>query len=209
MQRATLRFLEYAQLAWSGLSATDNRKLERLQRRAARLITGERLGEQSRGNIEHDLLLSRAGLSTLSSRLCLAIKLFHKLLHSRPEPLRELFFPFAHTTSSRCHRKFTTPTPSPTSTHYPLQGILFAEKPNVVKNPGKVRARTNGLFQGFSRHLASRHLNLSSLILMYYYVVPRPTLPISILFLSLCPSLELFPTRHSSTHQQHHIPESH
>ena len=48
--------LEYAQLAWSGLSATDNRKLERLQRRAARLITGERLGEQSRGNNEHDLL---------------------------------------------------------------------------------------------------------------------------------------------------------
>ena len=46
--------LEYAQLAWSGLSATDSRKLERLQRRAARLITGERLGEQSRGNIEHD-----------------------------------------------------------------------------------------------------------------------------------------------------------
>ena len=46
----------------------------------------------------------------------------------------------------------TTPTPSPTSTHYPLQGILF---------------------------------------------------------LSLCPSLELSPTRHSSTHQQHRIPESH
>ena len=65
--------LEYAQLAWSGLSATDNRKLERLQRRAARLITGEHLGEQSRGNIEHDLLLSRAGLSTLSSRRRVAL----------------------------------------------------------------------------------------------------------------------------------------
>ena len=33
-----------------------------------------------------------------------------------------------------------------------------------------------GLFQGFSRHLASGHLNLSAL-LMSYYVVPRPTLP--------------------------------
>ena len=31
--------------------------------------------------------------------------MFHKRLHSRPEPLRDLLFPFAHTTSSRCRRK--------------------------------------------------------------------------------------------------------
>ena len=34
-----------------------------------------------------------------------SLTLFHKLLHSRPEPLRELLCPFAHTTSSRCRRK--------------------------------------------------------------------------------------------------------
>ena len=85
--------LEYAQLAWSGLSATDNRKLERLQRRAARLITGERLGEQSRGNIEHDLLLSRAGLSTLSSRRRVALcMLAFDLVHCRLPPHCTHFF---------------------------------------------------------------------------------------------------------------------
>ena len=85
--------LEYAQLAWSGLSATDNRKLERLQRRAARLITAERLGEQSRGNIEHDVLLSRAGLSTLSScqRVALCM-LASDLVHCRLPPHCTHFF---------------------------------------------------------------------------------------------------------------------
>ena len=41
-----------------------------------------------------------------------------------------------------------------------------------------IRRFKPGLFQDFSRHLVYRDLNLSTL-LMYYYVVPRPTLLIS------------------------------
>ncbi len=56
--------LEYASVAWSGVSVTEKLHLERIQRRAARLITGE----SPRSDTPHDILLARAGLPTLSSQ---------------------------------------------------------------------------------------------------------------------------------------------
>ena len=53
-----------------------------------------------------ETLLEKLGWPALRWRREISsLTLFHKLLHSRPEPLRELLFPFAHTTSSRCRRK--------------------------------------------------------------------------------------------------------
>ena len=53
-----------------------------------------------------ETLLEQLGWPALRWRREISsLTLFHKLLHSRPEPLRELLFPFAHTTSSRCRRK--------------------------------------------------------------------------------------------------------
>ena len=56
--------LEYSSVAWTGLSTTEKQLLERIQRKAERLITDE----TTRYDIPHDILLSRAGLATLSSR---------------------------------------------------------------------------------------------------------------------------------------------
>ena len=49
--------LEYACTAWSGLSASDSARLERLQRRAARLISGI----APRSDTPHTIILARAG----------------------------------------------------------------------------------------------------------------------------------------------------
>ena len=73
--------LDYASVAWSGLSTTEKHLLERIQRKAARLITSE----TTRHDIPHDILLSRAGLPTLSSRreveqIVFAFKFLHNLL---------------------------------------------------------------------------------------------------------------------------------
>ena len=56
--------LEYASVAWCGLSSTASYSLERLQRRAARLISGLPV----RSDTPHDIILARAGLQPLSSR---------------------------------------------------------------------------------------------------------------------------------------------
>ena len=56
--------MEYASLAWSGVSATDSDRLERLQRSAARLIVGVSPLEE----IDNQILLARAGLEPLSLR---------------------------------------------------------------------------------------------------------------------------------------------
>ena len=56
--------LKYASVAWSGLSTTEKELLERIQQKAARLITGE----TTRHDIPHDTLLSQAGIPTLSYR---------------------------------------------------------------------------------------------------------------------------------------------
>ena len=58
--------LEYAQLAWCGLSAQDINHLERLQRRAARVITGVK--PWSSTGTCHEVLLAHAGQPTLSER---------------------------------------------------------------------------------------------------------------------------------------------
>ena len=63
-----LPVLEYASLAWSGLGTINAERLERLQRTAARLITGTRLVE----NVPREILLARAGLDKLAD--CQKIK---------------------------------------------------------------------------------------------------------------------------------------
>ena len=64
--------LEYSSIVWSGLSQTDSSRLERLNRRAARLITRcSRLCD-----LPHPVLLARAGLQELSQRRRLGQALF-------------------------------------------------------------------------------------------------------------------------------------
>ena len=58
--------LEYASLVWSGLSSTDASRLERMQRRAARLFT--KSSDLQSTPLDHELLLARAGLASLSTR---------------------------------------------------------------------------------------------------------------------------------------------
>ena len=66
--------LEYAQLAWCGLSVQDINHLERLQRRAARVITGVK--PWSSTGTCHEVLLAHAGLPTLSERRLIAQAVF-------------------------------------------------------------------------------------------------------------------------------------
>ena len=56
--------LEYASLVWCGLSSTASERLEKVQRRAARLITNIKLSSDT----PHSILLARAGLQTLETR---------------------------------------------------------------------------------------------------------------------------------------------
>ena len=56
--------IEYASLAWCGLRKGDHSTLERVQRRAARLITNL----SPRSDTPHAILLARAGLEPLVSR---------------------------------------------------------------------------------------------------------------------------------------------
>ena len=56
--------IENASVVWAGLKTSDATKLERVNRKAARLIAGL----PSRTSLPHDLLLARAGLSELSHR---------------------------------------------------------------------------------------------------------------------------------------------
>ena len=63
-----LPVLEYASPAWSGLGTINAERLERLQRTAARLITGTRLVE----NVPREILLARAVLDKVAA--CRKIK---------------------------------------------------------------------------------------------------------------------------------------
>ena len=56
--------LEYACGSWSGLSAQDCLRLDRIQRSAARLIAGVSIAER----LPHEILLARAGLEPLARR---------------------------------------------------------------------------------------------------------------------------------------------
>ena len=73
--------LEYASVVWYGLSASDSARLERLQRRAARLITN--IAPCS--DTPHSIVLAKAGLEPLSTRrkadlAVLAYKFVHQQL---------------------------------------------------------------------------------------------------------------------------------
>ena len=57
---------EYASEVWSGLSTTDTIRLEKLNRRAARLIL--KVPSSSQISQDHDILLPRAGLQLISIR---------------------------------------------------------------------------------------------------------------------------------------------
>ena len=73
-----LPIIEYANIAWCGIQKGDQGRLERLQSRAARLVTG--FSPQS--NIPHAILLARAGFDPLSSRRETAQATFaYRLLH--------------------------------------------------------------------------------------------------------------------------------
>ena len=70
--------LEYASTAWCSLSQKDNEQLERIQRRAARLI----VKEIPRSDTPHDLLLARSGLTPLESRRkFIRAVMAHKIVH--------------------------------------------------------------------------------------------------------------------------------
>lgn len=56
--------VEYAHIVWAGLTALDCARLERLNRKAGRLI----LKLPAASNLPHDILLARAGLPTLTER---------------------------------------------------------------------------------------------------------------------------------------------
>ena len=56
--------IEYAYVAWSGMSSHNSTHLEKVQHRAARLIANVPYS----ATMPHDLLLARAGLPTLESR---------------------------------------------------------------------------------------------------------------------------------------------
>ena len=78
--------LEYAQVAWAGVSMTDDHRLERVNRSAARLISSTGLS----AGVSHPLLLARAGLEPLKARRQVAQALFVRrlLLGRQPQHLR-------------------------------------------------------------------------------------------------------------------------
>ena len=90
--------MEYACAVWHGSLREDIAlSLERIQASAARRLL------RADWFTPKETLLEQLGWPALRWRREISsLTLFHKLLHSRPEPLHELLFPFAHTTSSRC-----------------------------------------------------------------------------------------------------------
>ena len=78
--------MEYASVAWAGLTKTNVQHLGRCNRNAARLITGI----SPSADVPNDITLARAGLSTLKARRCLAQAQFvHRLLAGhQPRHLR-------------------------------------------------------------------------------------------------------------------------
>ena len=83
--------LEYADIAWSNLPTTQSDRLERTQRKAARIILGLSLYEPT----SHSRLLSSLNWPTLSSRRKLHLAQLGYALHTRTAPahLLEAAFP--------------------------------------------------------------------------------------------------------------------
>ena len=63
-QHTVLPVIEYASVVWSGLLATDAKRLERCNRSAARVITGISPDD----DIPREIVLARAGLDSLCTR---------------------------------------------------------------------------------------------------------------------------------------------
>ena len=93
--------MEYASAVWHGSLREDNAmSIERIQASVARRLL------RADWFTPKETLLEQLGWPALRWRREISsLTLFYKLLHRRPEPLHELLFPFAHTTSSRCRRK--------------------------------------------------------------------------------------------------------
>ena len=71
--------IEHSSVFWSGISSTDSVRLERLNRKAARLISNTRC----RSDTPHDILLARAGLQELLHRRHLFQVLFtYRFVHT-------------------------------------------------------------------------------------------------------------------------------
>ena len=94
--------LEYASLVWSGLSKVSADHLESIQRKAACLISGI---SPSNTGIPHNILLARAGLTTLSSRrqieqAVFAFKFVHRI--RLPDHLLDTLSHWTMNKSTRC-----------------------------------------------------------------------------------------------------------
>ena len=128
--------MEYACAVWHGSLREDIAlSLERIQASVARRLL------RADWFTPTETLLEQLGWPALRWRREISsLTLFHKLLHSRPEPLRELFFPFAHTTSSRCRRK-------------PLQLLLPQARTTRYRNPFSIALP----FSGTLSHKTFKH----------------------------------------------------
>ena len=83
LYRSCIRPLaEYSSFAWSGIGVSESNRLEKVQRRAARRISG--VSPQS--DTPRPILLSRAGLSELSARRSAQLALFCHRFLSRTLP---------------------------------------------------------------------------------------------------------------------------
>ena len=90
--------IEYACLAWSGLSSQDSAHLEKIQRRAARLISNV----PHTTDTPHNLLLARAGLQSLRSRRLIEQAVFaFRFVNGGNSLPRHLVLGLAHWFSSK------------------------------------------------------------------------------------------------------------
>ena len=93
--------LEYASPVWHGSLREENAmSLERIQASAARSLL------QADWFTPKEELFRQLGWPALRwRREITSLTMFHKVLHSRPEPLRECLFQYASATSARSRRK--------------------------------------------------------------------------------------------------------
>ena len=104
--------LEYASVAWAGLSVCDCSRLERCNRSAARLIAHIPV----RSQLPHQIILARAGLEQLSLRRSAACTVFaHKFIcGSVPDHLSDAFpawLPAKSATSLTLRNRLSVPLP--------------------------------------------------------------------------------------------------
>ena len=91
--------LEYAGIAWCGMSSTDSAHLEMVQRRVARLISN--LPRTSNPDVPHNILLARAGLQPLEDRRRIELAVFaFRFVHGGGLP-RHLLQGLAHWLSAK------------------------------------------------------------------------------------------------------------